>query len=324
MLKDALLAAGEIRTGLLPNSVAVSLDHSTRLLGLLPGQRVRRSERPISCAVSPAAATGVDCLLPTTTGARTRGVGTVLTRATITGGLVLQGSAFTRFVPGEDGRRQPWYHYLARPGIIETLSKASAEPLADGLLAGSASPKHLDLGAISQRSIDQILRHRDLDRGGTFSAMGTRLRWISRHTGAQATIAFAIRNETLRTVQLPIVTDHLEDHLAFCEDLALHDWLLTSLVSLMDNSRIGVGARADVIKRLRPAVDFLLHLWMPGVRVSQAMSGFWQVLELRSGISRQWRINVDRIRDQLALASIEMIAANDHGIKHGNESAPDN
>jgi hypothetical protein len=60
-----------------------------------------------------------------------------------------------------------------------------------------------------------------------------------------------------------------------------------------------------VIGRLAPAVDYLLHLWMPAARVDAALAPFWHGIEQRPGLTRQWQTNVDRVRDQLALAVIE-------------------
>jgi hypothetical protein len=94
---------------------------------------------------------------------------------------------------------------------------------------------------------------------------------------------------------------------ALCEDLALHDWLLTTVVRMLDGVRLGTGAARDtgaVVRTLRPAVDHLLHLWMPRARVSPELAPLWDPLEERPGFTRQWRNLVQRIRDQLTLHAI--------------------
>src|SRR5207244_8635773 len=88
-----------------------------------------------------------------------------------------------------------------------------------------------------------------------------------------------------------------------CEDLALHDWLLTAILQILDRSRIGALPRGEVVRRLAPAVDHLLHLWMPAARVDRSLLGVWESIERRPGFSRQWRASVDRVRDQVAVST---------------------
>src|SRR5256885_1961938 len=84
------IVMGVIRTGLLVNSAAADRADVRAALALLPGERVRTSERPIPHAVSPERFVGVDCELATRSGRQVRAVGTVLAQASITGGRVLQ------------------------------------------------------------------------------------------------------------------------------------------------------------------------------------------------------------------------------------------
>ncbi|CAM5643812.1 putative protein OS=Streptomyces tendae OX=1932 GN=GUR47_09795 PE=4 SV=1 [Streptomyces tendae] len=60
---------------------------------------------------------------------------------------------------------------------------------------------------------------------------------------------------------------------ALCDDLALHDWLLTTVVRMLDGLRLGAGAAQDAgaVVPTRPAVDHLLHLWMPGARAGREL-----------------------------------------------------
>src|SRR5690242_11003593 len=103
-----MIAIGEVQTGLLQHSAAVSSDFASRLLATGRGTRVRRAERPIAYAVSPDLITGVDCDLGGPFGPKVRGVGTTLSRVAITGGHVVQGSAYARVGRGDAGRRLPW------------------------------------------------------------------------------------------------------------------------------------------------------------------------------------------------------------------------
>src|SRR5689334_23263848 len=94
--RAGVLSFGEIHTGLLQNSTALSSERVSELLDLVVGERVRRFERPVTHAVSPDKLTGVDCVLPSSSGRNTRGIGTVVSRLTVTGGHVVQGSSYAR------------------------------------------------------------------------------------------------------------------------------------------------------------------------------------------------------------------------------------
>jgi len=59
-----MLAFGEVQTGLLQNSRAVTGLRAAEVVNLVNGEQVRRLERPIAYAVSPDRPDGVDCRLP--------------------------------------------------------------------------------------------------------------------------------------------------------------------------------------------------------------------------------------------------------------------
>jgi hypothetical protein len=307
-----LLTLGEVHTGLLQNSTSVSQARSVQLLALVLGERVRQSTRPIAYAVSPERLTGVDCRLPTVSKARVRGVGTVVSRAAITGGHVLQGSSFARVVKGEADRRLPWAHYMSRPGVVETVGKADPDDLAEGFAGRAAVLPNLDLGAVGDRVMDEVQVAMGLDRRPPFRMARTRLRWVAiRGAGSRQPdrIRFSIENDTLRTMAIAADVDDPGRVAALCEDLALHDWLLTTLLELVERSRIGDGPRSHVVDRLRPAIDYLLHLWMPAARVDQTVLPLWESLERRPGFTKQWLALVNRIRDQVAVGTVAQAAA---------------
>jgi len=276
------------------------------------GERVRRSERPIAHAVSPDLLTGVDCRLVTSSGARVRGVGTAVSRATITGGHILQGSAYSHVVRSKADRRLPWSHYLSRPGIIEALGKMDRADLAGGFLTAKSAPVSLDLGAISGRAMDMVQRSPELDRTPPFKTARTRLRWVvavDDGPPADSRAQFTIDSATARTLRLTIREDDLPAAVELCEDLALHDWLLTALLKLIERSRIGASPRPQVVDRLRPAIDYLLHLWMPTARLDESMLALWGSLERQPGFTKQWEASVSRIRDQVALSTIALLGS---------------
>lgn len=119
---------------------------------------------------------------------------------------------------------------------------------------------------------------------------------------------FTLAEDELRTVRLRVPEDtDGADLAALCDDLALHDWLLTTVVRMLDGIRLGATPTQDagaVVRALRPAVDHLLHLWMPRARVTRDLAPLWDPLEERPGFTRQWQALVQRIRDQLTLHAI--------------------
>lgn len=311
-----MLMLGEIQTGLLQNSASVPLLLCVEALGLVPGERVRHSERPIGYAVSPDLLTGVDCQLPTNYGAKVRGIGTVISRAMITEGRVLQGSAFTRIRQGRAGRRLSWSYYLSKPGEVETTGRFNPEDIAVGFLTREQEISVLDLGAISGRTMDEVQKSRDLDRRPPFRGARTRLRWVAMQgKGAAGDIQFCVESQTLRTVRIDVPDSAVWDVVELCEDLALHDWLLTTLKIFIERSRMGEGSRSQVVDKLQPAIDHLLHLWMPAARLGEWGASIWERLERQPGFSRQWNTMVHRIRDQMLISAIALLSDALDGIR---------
>jgi hypothetical protein len=312
-----MLALGEVHTGLLQNSSSLSKIDSVRLLDLVLGERVRESERPIDYVVSPERLVGVDCPLATSSQAHVRGVGTVATRTTMTGGHVLQGSAYAWVRPSASTHRLAWSHYLGRPGVVETIGRADPRDLARGFVEPTQPLRTLDLGAICDRSLDDVQRSPVLDRNMSLKTTRTRLRWAAAAggpdlAGTDGTVQFAVESPTLRTLRLTVAADAMAATVALCEDLALHDWLLTTLLDMIDRN-LTSGAGAQSFQRLRPAIDHLLHLWMPAARLDPAVAGVWERMEHRPGFSRQWHACVGRIRDQVTVNAIAVLSGDQRG-----------
>jgi hypothetical protein len=307
--RAGVLTFGEIHTGLLQNSTALPSDRVSALLDLVVGERVRRSERPTAHVASPDRLTGVDCSLPSATHRDTRAIGTVVSHLAVTGGHVAQGSTRTTILPvHRHGLRRSWSHYLARPGMLEPIGKLIAADVAEGFLAGTRRPVTLDVGAISARSIDEIQASRLLDRKRPLRTSRTMLRWaVLPAADGGNSASYSIDSKTVRTLLIHSNEHDSETVQGLCEDLALHDWLLTTILSLLDNSLDTPGSRAQRVKKLHPAVEWLLHLWMPAARVDPSLRPLWEMLDERSGFSKQWRTSVDRIRDQLNLSTMTLL-----------------
>jgi hypothetical protein len=302
-----LLTIGEVHTGLLLTSTAVPVDTAVELLGIVPGGSVRTRQRPIRYAWSPEALTGVDCTAPLAERREVRIVGTPATQVSLTDGRIIQAGTHATFHQDSGGRRRPWSHYLAQPGVLEILGKASEESLATGFLRGPSTAKDLDLGALNVRALASIQRSEHLDHTPPFRSRRTRLRWSAETSDGEQDIAFTLGADGLRTVRLRAPEPNPRALADFCADLALHDWLLSTLLDLVDRAVARSRPATELIGMLRPGIDHLVHAWMPAAHASRTLDRIWQELDLRSGFSLQWQKTVERIRDQLSVGLIEAL-----------------
>lgn len=297
---------GEIRTSLVQTSAALDDEEVVAMLDLLPGRFVHRISRPVPYAASPERFVGVDCslALPSRT---VRAVGTVGHRTIVIGGHLIQGSAAAEIRHGSEGRRLPWSHYLASPGRLETIGKGEPDDAARTFLStGSGEPDLLDLGSVADRAVDSPQwDFPELDRRPPLRAPRGRVRWSVVLGGHRPSVRLHLEDGAIRTISLllPAGTD-LAGARAFCEDLALHDWLLTTVDQAVRQSGIGRRPSDAIVERLRPAIDHLLHLWSPGARRASPAAELWPAVEDATGLDQQWQILIRRIRDQLALPSL--------------------
>jgi hypothetical protein len=305
-----MLMLGEVSSGLLRNSTSVPRDVATDILRLRPGEPVRWSMRPIAYAASPDLLTGVDCRLATRSDSAVRGIGTVTSHAVLTGGRVLQGSAHTVLDRSATDRRLPWSHYLSRPGVVELVGRVADADLATGFAAPVHAPGCLDLASVARRTMNSVQDSPGLDGRPPLRTARTRLRWVAiPGEVADLEVSLSIDREELRTLVVRVPgAPELGTVVALCEDIALHDWLLTALLEQIERSQIGTGTPVQVFRRLKPAIDELLHLWMPAARVDPSLERVWDSLERRPGFSRQWRASVDRVRDQLTVGGIALLS----------------
>jgi hypothetical protein len=292
---------GEIHTGILQNSVPISADVARSVLSTLPHQSVRTWERPIRHAASPEVLTGLDHRLPSRTGTQVRGIGTVATELSVTAGRLLQAATRAMIVRSAAGRRVNWSHYLARPAVVEAIGRLMPPDVVEGFLRDE-SHNGFDLGAVCTQWMDWAQSSADLDHRNPFPAPRLRLRWTA-VPGSPARIVFRVHNDRLRQVRIVASEEVMDSLPGLCQDLALHDWLLSSLISLIDTASIGQRNREEVLTRLRPAVDHLLQAWMPATRSRAEVAPFWVALERSSGLTRQWENAVSQVRDQVALAT---------------------
>ncbi|MBM2623076.1 hypothetical protein JIG36_47010 [Actinoplanes sp. LDG1-06] len=307
-----MLIVGEVHTGLLRGRGPMSANDAALLVDLMAGEPVLRLERPRPYVRSPERPVGVDCPLGAVASARQiRGIGTVLQRAAITGGHIVQGTAWATLTPAAGSARQPWSHYLARPGVIEAVGRVRPAELADAFAAPARDPAALDLGDVAGRASDAVQSAVPADGRPRerLRLPRTRLRFVVEQAETAGPLHYTVPDDRLRVLRVALPAD-AEPRLlvAFAEDLALHDWLLTSVIGIVERAEIGVLPFGESLRRLRPAVDHLLHLWLPGRRGGDLARGLWTALERQEALSDQWRLLRDRIRDQVALAAVEALA----------------
>jgi hypothetical protein len=300
-LADSTILVGEVQTALLQHSHPATPEDAARLVEFVLGEQVSRIRRPVPQVRSPEILTGVDCWMPTSNRARVRAVGTTVSRAAITGGTVAQGTAYATVELAAAPRRLPWSHYLSRRGIIETIGRVDAATVADGLLHAGQEPEQLDLRAISERALDRVQLNGQLDHQPAFRAQRGQLRFviIDHQSGA----LFIGDSDTTRRIRLPRLASAAA-MVNFCEDLALHDWLLTTVVLAVERT-IGSAPRPQVVARLAPVLEQLGHLWMPAARTDRGLDELWRLLEQRPGLTKPWKTTLNRIRDQLTLAAAQ-------------------
>jgi hypothetical protein len=235
---------------------------------------------------------------------RVEGVGTALTRAAITAGRVLQSSTRVLVTKSALDYRRPWSYYLALPGIVEVRGKARPADLTRGFM-GARGGDVLDLGAISGRVLDQVQCSSELDRHGPLRAQRTSLKFavrLSAEKTSDTPAELMIWNEDLRLFSFSTGPENTDSVVDLCEDVALHDWLLTTVLRAVESSEPGS------ITRLRPVIENLLHLWMPGAHVAEGLVPVWESLERRPGFSRQWDRLVSLIRDRMSLSVIGLLS----------------
>ncbi|MGX1771673.1 SCO2521 family protein [Nocardia brasiliensis] len=306
-----LAVLGEIHTCLLPSRNALDTTAGVELLSAVqPGIAVTARARPMPLVVSPNRFEGVDCDLIPMSGKHIHVIGTVASRTVVIGGRVLQGSSHTRVMRAQD--RQPWSYYLSRPGTVDAVSALGARPagrIADGHLH-TQDAEQLDLTSVSQRMSTFTRVDPRLDQKVPFRAGSTRLRWsveVSPEPDFLPHFAFHLAGDTLRTVRLTLGPQDAAVAQRFCEDLAIHDWLLTTIGQVADR-----GARADhetemVLEQLVPVLEQLVPLWMPGAHTVPQLRRLWEGLEADPGFTRQWTARVGQLRDRMTTATLRAL-----------------
>ncbi|MEV6275248.1 SCO2521 family protein [Nocardia sp. NPDC051832] len=313
--EGSLIEFGEVVTCILPNSAAMHRDSLTDLLGLMSDAGVAWRERPIPRATSADVTEGVDCQLATVRQAGMRAIGTVALRAIVYGGRVLQSSAQTRVVRAESDKRRPWVHYMDRHGVLEVVSKTTTttpDDLVDGFLAKESLPGALDMKAICDRLLGRIRMSESLDQRVPLRTRSTRLRWAAR-IGHQdrPRLMFQLGADRVHTVVISVRDEaELAGVPRFCEDLGVHDWLLTLGSAALADTGLEAADSGHRMRVLAPVLTQLAHLWMPGAHAPVDLRDLWDGLQENPGFTREWQAISDQLRDRMSLALFESLRGN--------------
>ncbi|GAB3649789.1 SCO2521 family protein [Glycomyces tarimensis] len=316
-----MLIVGEVHTALLPHSRPLTPEEARSALALAVGEGVTQWARPVPHTASPTLLHGIDCKLPlgpkqgrkdadpVGDNGSVRSVGTVCSRAVLTGGHLLQGSAWAAVEPQDRPRRMPWSYYLARPGTVHPIGNLEARRLAEGFLYADARRDRtglLDTAAIARHSIRDVLSRPVLDQRPPIKTGSTRLRWAAiTDPSTKSAVAFRLVSTDRRRLSLVTGTADPELIASAAEDLAVHDWLLTAVAARVSLAKIGEDSR-HTLRTLRPVVDHLMHLWSPGARTASDLQFTWDLLERRPGLTRQWNTMCERVRSQIDYGAADL------------------
>lgn len=295
------VVVGEVMTLLLRSSAPLEPDSARDLLArLVPGSKPERFGHPVDRLMSADLQFGVDCQLSTPRGARPRTIGVAAAHAVLTGGHVLQAAAHARIVHGETQHRRRWSYYASRPGYLEVQHKAAPGDLARGFLSAAPDGTLLDLAGIAKQVVDQVNNGSEEEAASaTLHSSPMTFRWVARvaRSAGMPVVEF-VRCED-GTFQIDAVTDpaYLVALARFCEDVALHNWLLSTMAATFTDST----KTADGLGELGAALELLGHLWSPGEALDERLASLWTDLEARLYLSRGWRNQVTRVRDKITL-----------------------
>ncbi|MFC9897500.1 SCO2521 family protein [Nocardia sp. NPDC127579] len=302
-----LVLLGEIRTCLLPHSVTLDGQATDDLLATVPGATVLRRDRPGPLAFSPRRATGVDCRLGWGSTGSARVVGTVASTAVLVGGRVAQLSAHTTVVRARHRKRRPWAHYIGKVGVTEVLGELPDRGSPDQELSAGyfavPGPNTLDLASICARHLDDLRAAPQLDQRPPLRAPTTRLRWTAVIGGsAGPAVSLRLEDDLSRTARVIVREDKdLPDALRLCQDIAVHDWLLTVIDAKVRAAEGFSDGRQVAV--LAPVLEHLAHLWMPGAQVPAAMRAPWRDLQAAASFSKQWTARVEQLQRRIEVAT---------------------
>jgi hypothetical protein len=237
-----------------------------------------------------------------------RGVGTVITRGNITGGRLAQAASWTTIINASSQRRLPWSHYLSNRGVVECIGAVDHAVVADAHLTAEPTPGQLNLTAISMAALNRIVAdpdhgdRRKVDRRPPLRSNPTTLRFAIAATSVTA--LSTDEHGKVRRLKLSHTGAQPKSMVELCEDLARHDWLLTTVLEELARVDPFPPGHPQTVQRLAAVLDALAHLWAPAVRLEPSLRELWHELDSHLGMSGQWLAMMTRIRDRLLVAAV--------------------
>ena len=298
-----LLGFGEVRTCLVQNLSGLTPSASVALMQLTPGSPVSKVDRPTRRVVSPEQVTGVDCRLHVAREGRGRAIGTVLSHAVVTNGRILQGTAHVALTSATARERREWRHYLRQPGVLEVLGSPNPHNVMDGYLTDASPARGLDLASISDRIIDEVQQSNRLDHTTALRTGTAVVRWAATLApqAPQARPTVGITKSDLpnfHVIRLNGSPEDLPMLIRFCEEFALHEWLLTTVQDVVvPRAETDIARDRDPLDSLLFALNELAPLWMPPTHLSPDIKALWEAMESRTHYSRLFERQIARIRD---------------------------
>jgi len=291
---------GEVRTCLIQNLGTLSAAASVALMQLTPGSPVSKVDRPVRRVVSPEQLTGVDCRLQVAREGRGRAIGTVSSHAVVTNGRILQGTAHVALTGATSRERREWRHYLRYQGVAEVLGAANPHNVIDGYLADTSPARGLDLASISDRVIDQVQVSARLDHTTALRAATTVVRWAAALTPDTSPTVGITKSDVpnVHVIRLGGAPGDLPLLTRFCEEFALHEWLLSTVQDvIVPRAETDIARDRDPLDSLLFALDQLVPLWLPPTHLGPEMKALWDAMENRTHYTRLFERQVARIRD---------------------------
>ncbi|ACU72767.1 conserved hypothetical protein [Catenulispora acidiphila DSM 44928] len=292
---------GVVSTALIQHSGALPLARSAEILRIVPQRvvtrigNVQQTVRPVPLAWSAHRVAGIDSGV---LGIPNRAIlGTAVGRAVVYGGRIVQGSAWVAVVPMSTAGRRPWGEKLAAPGTA-VVDDSTLRVLIDAPLS---KPPDLGLTLIADRLVDDVQSSRRLDHVIAFRSAGDRLYWTAVLRDSELSKIHANLSETRGPVlHFTAPSDEpLDSIVRFCEDVARHKWLISTVALVSDRmarKHLDPAGRREVVQTV---FDQLMHLWLPGSYLESRRNGYWTRTMNGIRLTQQWEVQVARLRELL-------------------------
>ena len=102
----------------------------------------------------------------------------------LTDGHIVQAGTYATFRQDPAGRRRPWSHYLAQPGVLEVLGQGvQRKPLDRFPARAVGNATRLDLGAVNVRALAVDSAQRILDHNPPFREPAYSVALVGRDVG---------------------------------------------------------------------------------------------------------------------------------------------